>query len=140
MSERHDDIEAPLPAWHEAATEEEWRRWRAVFNPALERGEGPDLDAPCPVCGQRTLHLYYLIRGALTEQQKQQTYLRNTFQGYGMKWEWCSTCGTFAVARDAFVPRWWSFDLGLTEEEVGYDPGPVELARRRHARQRHSPA
>jgi len=134
MREQHDGIEAPLPTWRDVAGEPEERRWRAVFNPALERGEGPDLAAPCPICGQRTLHLYYLVQGPLPEWR---AHLRDRFQGWGVKWEWCSTCGAFDYSRDLAVPNWWSVDWGLTEDEVEWDPGPVELARRRHAHQRH---
>lgn len=128
----YDRVDAPLPAWH--PLEGETRRlWAVLFSVAERRQEGPDLTVPCPLCGRRALRKYYLLERPLPPEDAD---LQEDARGLGQDWEWCGACGAFACLADALVPRWWTVDWGVTAAEVGADPGPLELARRRHAHRR----
>ena len=127
-----DDVDAPLPAWHPLSGELR-RLWAVLFRTVEQRWKGPDLTVPCPLCGRRALHRYYLLQRPLPPEDAD---LREVARGLGQDWKWCAACGAVTCLPDALVPEWWTVDWGVRAEEVGDDPGALELARRRHARQR----
>ncbi len=95
--------------------------WRRTFN---EDSDSADLVGPCPVCGSRTLHRWYLL------EDREAKVLRGLhFKGRGRLWEWCSTCRTFEHYRDGFVPDWWTAPFDVAPDRLRYDPGPIEEVR-----------
>jgi hypothetical protein len=81
--------------------------WQDIFQASRT---GLDQDAPCPVCGARTLHkfLHYT-----TEEHRVIDGIE--FKAKAAGWEWCSSCHTFEHYQ-AFVPIWW------TPEPLDFDP------------------
>ena len=83
-----------------------------------------DLAESCPVCSFRTLHRWYLL-----EREEPAVFRGVHFRGRGRLWEWCSTCHTFEHYPDGFVPDWWVAPFVVREENLSYDPDPIELVR-----------
>ncbi|MBW8798102.1 MAG: hypothetical protein JF597_32300 [Streptomyces sp.] len=107
-------------AWRETDSEEH-PVWRKVFN---EDWTGSDLVGPCPVCGARALHRWYLL-----EDNEAKVFRGIRFSGRGRLWEWCSVCRTFEHYPDGHVPEWWISPYDVQPESLRYDPAPVEEAR-----------
>jgi len=97
-------------------------QWRRTFNgePSV-----PDLAGPCPVCNAQTLHRWYL-----QENVHEKVFGGILYKGRGRLWEWCSTCRTYEHYRDGFVPQWWTAPFDVDPNDLRYDPGPIEDARR----------
>jgi hypothetical protein len=77
--------------------------WRQLFNAAPQQ-EAMHLSAPCPVCGQRTLHRYYSLEKVAPRELRGVLY-----QGPGSYWEWCSSCKSFEHMH-GYVPDWWKVE------------------------------
>lgn len=106
--------------WREADAES-YTAWRRIFNAGWTGSDVPD---PCPVCGSRTLHQWYM------QDDTDAKVLRGVrYKGRGRLWEWCSTCRTFEHYRDGFVPVWWMEPYHVEPGHLRYDPGPIEAAR-----------
>src|SRR6266849_3123049 len=96
--------------------------WRFILDNSTE---GLNLDAPCPVCGHRTLHRWFnLHKSRLTDAHGRQ------WVGSGSEWRWCSTCMTYEHS-SGLVPAWRQSNLVVPEDELRHDPGPIESRRSR---------
>ncbi len=93
--------------------------WRRIFN--FNR-EGLDLSDPCPICGNRTLHLFYQILRPVDK-----TIGGNLFVAEGGLWEWCGTCRHYEHL-SALVPEWWSCDLAIDISKLTAEPEAIEQA------------
>jgi hypothetical protein len=111
--------------WNEVSTEDH-PAWRAVFN---SEPQSETLAGPCPLCGASTLHRWYSVDGLDDIEIGGQHYI-----GRGRLWEWCSSCRAYEHFRDGYVPEWWRSSLVVPENELAYDPGPIEAALRGTAR------
>ncbi|MEO3974223.1 hypothetical protein AAFN69_10150 [Streptomyces sp. CAU 1734] len=109
-----------MPEWREADTEVH-PLWRRTFN---QDWTGPDVAAPCPVCGNTGLHRWYLLENA-----RPRKYDGIEFAGRGRLWEWCDSCRTFEHYPDGSVPSWWSAPYGPGIPDPGRTPEAIERAR-----------
>jgi hypothetical protein len=111
-------------AWS-GVPEEHRRAWDAVF--ALDRGSlHADLPDPCPICGSRTLHLYYRVYRGGPEQFQGRAY-----KGHGGSWTWCSSCLSYEHG-SAHVPASWPGDARLDRvERLEHSPEFLERALRK---------
>jgi ribosomal protein L37AE/L43A len=91
--------------WYEVP-HEKYRVWADVFNSAQE---SLNVSAPCPLCGERSLHCWY--------------------EGSAL-WQWCSSCGAFLHA-SAYLPKWWNppLDIEIKTENLRVIPWAIEEAR-----------
>jgi hypothetical protein len=102
-----------INAWKEVQ-DEHWEIWNITFKNSRE---SLDLNAVCPVCGNRTLHCWYDYIGARPGQSV----------GY---WEWCSSCHSFSHGHSR-VPEWWSPPLDFKPDlsEIRVIPDIIEVQR-----------
>ena len=101
--------------------------WYRIFS---ETPGDHNVDADCPVCGQRELHRYYQVGRPL-----HQVSDGITFVARGAGWEWCSACRTFEHY-SALVPDWWSSDLVVDESGLTAIPDVLEHAIQREQDER----
>ncbi len=94
--------------------------WRAIFAASTE---GLDLQAPCPVCGNRELHRWFWLARPRHTVEAGRVWL-----GRGTQWQWCSNCHSYEHT-SGLVPDWWRSTLVLPESALRHDPGPLEEAR-----------
>jgi hypothetical protein len=89
--------------------------WRTVF---LERGLGPLLKAPCPICGERSLRRYF---------NRARTFpaMPPGVVGRGGSWEWCASCGSYEHS-SGLVPVWWVPVAVVQEAELAAEPEQLE--------------
>lgn len=107
------------PTWTDVPLEAA-ARWRQIFDAS---SEGLDVTAPCPICGEATLHRWFwLFRPAPSAEAGRH------WQGKGSQWQWCASCGSFEHS-SGLVPDWWHSELAVDPTALTADPGPIEAAR-----------
>lgn len=90
--------------------------WRAAFRGAT----GMNVDAPCPVCGSRSLRQYYVLDKPASRE------IRGVkFAGPGSYWAWCGSCGVYEHAT-SFVPESWRGPVLPVRHDL-LTPVPKEL-------------
>lgn len=94
--------------------------WRAIF---YRSTEGEDLSAPCPVCGQASLHRWFDLHRPSTK------YLNDGWQGAGSQWQWCTNCHSYEHT-SGLVPIWWAPTRQVPPAVLGHDPDAIEKLRR----------
>jgi hypothetical protein len=107
-------------SWHGTSTEEMFRVWDKVF---FSSAEGLNLSAPCPVCGQTDLHMYYDVG-----RPEEMVFEGVRYVAKGALWTWCSSCYTYEHYNSR-VPDWWSCDLALDKSKLTALPSEIERAR-----------
>ena len=93
--------------------------WRRIF---IETPGDHNVDASCPVCGQRELHRYYQVGRPIHRVSG-----GITFVARGGGWEWCSACRSFEHF-SGLVPDWWSSNLDVDESKLTALPDVLERA------------
>jgi hypothetical protein len=106
---------APWTSIPEAALD----RWRHAFSTP---SAGVDVEALCPICGERQLHRYYQVGARLPAAAS-----GSSFVARGALWEWCSNCRTYEHA-SALVPTWWQGDLSVDVGALTALPDALESA------------
>jgi DNA-directed RNA polymerase subunit RPC12/RpoP len=109
--------------WREVLGEDLAAAWRNAFESELLVS---DLDAACPACGSRSLHRWYLQRGA-----HPRTFRGIPFVGPGWLWEWCSNCLFYGSYMDSWVPDGWISPYDVPLDAVRYIPDGIEAVRNR---------
>jgi hypothetical protein len=99
----------PSAGWH-GVPDEHLPAWRDVFR---ELRAGLDVDAACPVCGVRALHVWF--------------HRDSPRRGSG--WVWCSNCRCYEHY-SCTVPDSWQSSLKVDPDLLMHHPEPIEQARR----------
>lgn len=94
-------------------------RWRDLF---ANSREGINLSEACPICGEKTLHLYYYLY-----KLKDKTINNQKFIGDGSSWSWCSSCGSYEHYSCA-IPAWWNCNIKIDGNKLTHTPQAIENA------------